>query len=266
MVFFLILIVIIIIAIIIKYYSEYNDKNKISKIFVINLKSRPERLSFFNSKYNLNIPFEVFYAIDGSILNLQKLIENNFIGDIGIKSIKNKKRTCHYELTNINAIGCFLSHYYLWKKIINLKGNNFLIFEDDTIFNEISIKEINYRISNIPNDWDIYLLSNNNYSKIKINKDISKVKRFFLTNSYVINKNGINKILNLNNIFPINQQIDSYLSELAQDFNLNIYIHDNYNFYNQSQDFITDIQDNSINLNNDRCIISYPSYNNKENL
>ena len=86
MVFFLILIVIIIIAIIIKYYSEYNDKNKISKIFVINLKTRPERLSFFNSKYNLNIPFEVFYAIDGSTLNLQKLIENNIIGGIGIKT------------------------------------------------------------------------------------------------------------------------------------------------------------------------------------
>ena len=269
--FFFILILIIFVAFIINYYSKYNEKNKISRVFVINLKKRPKRLSFFNSNYNLNIPFEVFYAINGSTLNLQKLIENNMIGDIGINSLKNKERKCHYELTNINAIGCLLSHYYLWKQIINLKDDNFIIFEDDTIFNEITLKEINYRISTIPNDWDIYLLSNNKscYSKIKINKNIFKVNRFFLTNAYVINKKGINKIFKLNNIFPINQQIDGYLSELAQDYNLNIYIHDKYNYYKQSQDFITDIQDNSENLYFDRCpikIISYPSYNNKENL
>ena len=265
--FFLILVIIIFVAFIIKYYSENNYKDKVSKVFVINLKKRPNRLYYFNSKYNLDIPFEVFYAIDGSTLNIKKLKENDMIGEIGITSIKNKKRICHYELTNINSIGCFLSHYYLWKEIIKLNKDNFLIFEDDTQFNEITLKEINYRISNIPNDWDIYLLSSNNscYSKTKINKNIYKINRFFLTNAYIINKKGINKILNLNNIFPINQQIDSYLSELAQDFNLNIYIHDNYNYYNQSDDFITDIQDNALDLYFDRCpIISYPSYNNKE--
>ncbi len=41
--------------------------------------------------------------------------------------------------------------------------DNFIIFEDDNEFNEISINEINYRISLLPNNWDIYLLSNHNY-------------------------------------------------------------------------------------------------------
>jgi GR25 family glycosyltransferase involved in LPS biosynthesis len=107
MIYFLILIIIFFTAFIIKYYSEYNGKNKISKAFVINLRKRPNRLFVFNSKYNLKIPFEVFYAIDGSKLNIQKLFENNIIGEIGLKSINTKKRVCHFELTNINAIGCF---------------------------------------------------------------------------------------------------------------------------------------------------------------
>lgn len=267
--FIIILILIILIVNLIKYYSKYNIKNKISKVFVINLKKRPERLSFFSSNYNLNIPFEIFNAIDGSTLNLSKLIKENIIGEIGITSINNKKRSFHYELTNINAIGCFLSHYYLWKQIINLKEDNFIIFEDDTKFNEITLKEINYRLSTIPNDWDIYILSNPDmcYSKIKINKNIFKVNRFFLTNAYIINKKAIKKIFETNTIFPINQQLDSYLSELAQDFNLNIYVHEKYNFFNQSNNFNTDIQDNAGELYYDRChIISYPSYNNKENL
>jgi len=179
------------------------------------------------------------------------------IGNIGINSIQNKKRKYHYELTNINAVGCFLSHYYLWKKLLNTHGDIFLIFEDDTIFNMISINEINYRISQLPYNWDIYLLSNNKYCYVKeiINKNLFKIKRFFLTNAYIINKKAIKKILKTDTIFPINQQIDSYLSELAQDFKLNIYIHNNYKYYEQSQDLITDIQDNSKNLSFNRCLI-----------
>jgi GR25 family glycosyltransferase involved in LPS biosynthesis len=268
MIFIILFFIIIIIAYIINFYSKINCKNKISKVFVINLEKRNERLIIFTFNYNLEIPFEIFKAIDGSILNLSKLISENMIGDIGINSIKNKNRKYHYELPNINAIGCYLSHYNLWKLILENKGDNFIIFEDDNEFNKISINEINYRISLLPNNWDIYLLSNHNYcySRKKINKNLFKVRRFFLTNSYIINKKAINKILNSNTLFPINQQIDSYLSDLTEDYNLNIYFHNNYKYYEQSKEFITDIQDNSQKLSYDKCIISYPSYNNNQNL
>jgi len=242
----IIIIIIIIIAILINYISKY--KNKISKVYVINLIKRKERLAFFSSNYNLKIPFEIFNAIDGSQLNLSKLISNNIIGETGLRSIENKKRIYHYELTNLNAIGCFLSHYYLWHQILNTNGDNFLIFEDDTIFNSISLYEINYRLSNIPNDWDIYLLSNPNSAYQKTNK---KVHRFFLLNAYIINKKGINKIID--KCFPINQQLDSFLSDLTTD--LNIYIHDKYNYYKQSNDFKTDIQDNSPELSFERFVL-----------
>ncbi len=268
MIFIILFFLIIIIAFIINIYSKIDNKNKISKVFVINLKKRKERLKIFIDNYNLQIPIEIFNAIDGSTLNLSKLISENIIGNIGIKSIKNQNRIYHYELPNINAVGCYLSHYNIWKLILNYEGDNFIIFEDDTQFNDISLIEINYRLSLLPNNWDIYLLSNNKfcYSSIKINKNLFKIKRFFLTNSYIINKKGIQKIFNSNTLFPINQQIDSYLSDLTDDFNLNIYCHNNYKYYKQSQDFITDIQDNSQNLSYDRCIISYPSYNNNQNL
>jgi len=237
MIFIILFFIIIIIAYIINFYSKINCKNKISKVFVINLEKRNERLIIFTFNYNLEIPFEIFKAIDGSILNLSKLISEKIIGDIGINSIKNKNRKYHYELPNINAIGCYLSHYNLWKLILENKGDNFIIFEDDNEFNKISLNEINYRVSLLPKNWDIYLLSNHNYcySRKKINKNLFKVRRFFLTNSYIINKKAINKILNSNTLFPINQQIDSYLSDLTEDYNLNIYFHNNYKYYEQSK-------------------------------
>ena len=258
----LISIAIIIISFIVYFNSfEYNYKNVISKVFVINLIKRTERLAFFSSRYNLQIPIDIFNAVDGKLLDIPKMIDDNVIGRIGASSL-NRERDSHYQLTNEGSIGCYLSHYNLWKKILELNDDNFLIFEDDTIFNEISLKEINYRLSKIPKDWDIFLLSNPNscYTKDKINRKLFKVKRFFLTNAYIINKKGIRKIFDTNTIFPINQQLDSYLSELAIDYNLNIYVNSsNYRYYKQSTDFMTDIQETyklKKELSFDRCFIT----------
>jgi hypothetical protein len=101
-----------------------------------------------------------------------------------------------------------------------MKEDNFLIFEDDSIMNDININEINDRLSLIPNDWDIYLLSDINlcYSKNKLYKNLFKINRFFLLNAYIINKNAINKIFNSNTLFPINQQLDSYLTKYIPEF------------------------------------------------
>ena len=93
------------------------------------------------------------------------------------------------------------------------------------------------------------LLSNPNFCYLKefIGSRIYKVKKFFLTSSYVINKKCVEKIFNTNTIFPINQQIDSYLSELATNYNLNIYVHDeSFPYFEQSQQFPTDIQESTI--------------------
>jgi GR25 family glycosyltransferase involved in LPS biosynthesis len=229
-----------------------NVRNYISKIFVINLLRRPERLQYFSSNYNLEIPFEVFNAIDGKNLILDNLISDGLIGDEGIKSLSNHNgRKYHYELTHLGSIGCYLSHYYIWTYLTeptdksNHYSDSFLIFEDDTnMENKIDLNEINNRISTLPENWDIYLLISPDlcYSKTKIGNDLYKVNRFFCSNAYIINNRGILKIFNTDTLFPINQQIDSHISELAIDYDLNIYVHNHkYNYYYQ-KNFLTDIQ------------------------
>ena len=226
------------------YYN--NNKNKINKVFLINLPKRKDRLNLFKINYNFNIPLNIISAVDGYNLDINELYKKKILGLHGYNSIinnKNGKRKNHYELTNKGSIGCYLSHYSIWK---NEKDFEIcFIFEDDCVFNNITLQEIYYRISLLPNDWDIYLLSNPNhcYKIVEYDNDILKVKRFFLTNAYIIKKKAINKILNTNTIFPINQQIDSYLSELAMDYDLNIYIHNyKYKYYEQNNIFMSDIQ------------------------
>lgn len=263
MFFFIIIIIIVIIGFVIDNYSyKYNIiSNKISKVILINLKRRKDRLDFFKHQYNLEIPLTISEASDGKLLDLQQLLKDNIINNESLLSIKNPRKH-HYELTQEGSIGCYLSHYNIWKSLISNKNNhNYLIFEDDSIFTTINLNEINYRLSILPKNWDIYLMIHPKYCYNKIDlsatyKNLYMVKRFFLTSAYIININGIKKIFNTQTIFPIKQQIDSYLSELAMDYNLNIYVHDKYNYYNQAYNFSSDIQDtNATTLSYKRCIL-----------
>jgi GR25 family glycosyltransferase involved in LPS biosynthesis len=249
---FSITIIIIIIGLIVNInsYNFLTIKNKIEKIFLLNLERRKDRLEIFKKTYNLNMPFTTIKAVDGKLLIFNDLLQNNLLGNVGKNSIfnikNNKSRKHHYELTHNGSIGCYLSHINIWKNIKDNNLDNVLIFEDDTKMNKINLNEINYRLADLPKNWDIYLLSNPKlcYYKKKVNnKNLFKVKRFFLLNAYIINQSGIDKIFNSNTLFPINQQIDSYLSELALDYNLNIYVHNNkYKYYEQFDTLGSDIQ------------------------
>jgi GR25 family glycosyltransferase involved in LPS biosynthesis len=255
MIYFFITLIIVFSGFIIDIYSnKYNIvSNKINKVFLINLKRRTDRLAFFKENYNLKLPLTIIEAVDGKTLNMQELLNNNFVNNYTLDIIK-KPRQYHYELTHEGSIGCYLSHYNIWKTLIKDKNENYLIFEDDSVFTTITVNEINYRLSLLPKDWDIYLLINPEYcyEKKALSNSLFVVKRFFLTSAYIINTKGIKKIFNTQTLFPIKQQIDSYLSELAIDFNLNIYVHNKkYKYYMQSQNFVSDIQELDSNPNNE---------------
>ena len=97
------------------------------KTFVINLKRREDRIKIFNDTNN--IQYEIFEAIDGSKINHPFLVENWFDTDKNwIDPLLNTHLT-HGE------VGCFLSHYYLWIKCLEL-NEPIIILEDDAILTE----------------------------------------------------------------------------------------------------------------------------------
>ena len=231
--------------------NDNNNDNNIDQIYVINLKKRPKRLYTFRKYYKLNRHIIVYDAIDGNELDNNYI--NSIIGIQGKKSIDNYYkhniiRKNHYELSSYGAIGCYLSHVNLWKEIIKNNIKNAIIFEDDAIVSNIEYNYLIKRLNLLPNDWDIYLLNNPKYCyekiKVKNKRNLYKVKRFFLLHAYIININACKKLIHSGSLFPINQQIDHHLSELALINKLNIYVHDKLSYFDTiSQE--TDIQINT---------------------
>jgi glycosyl transferase family 25 len=205
-----------------KIYRINNTSNVFDKVYLMNLKRRPDRLKNFLNYYKnsdmKNIPLLKFDAIDGSKLEMSSIP----LSELAIGELQQLEstgfRTKHYQLTK-GGIGCYLSHVKIWENILKNNYETVLIFEDDAQVPKDILKSINEEIVYIPNDWDIILYGYVCSKCMKYEK-YNEVERFMLTHCYLIKKSAIIKIMNSGTLFPISQQIDALLSELSSIINI----------------------------------------------
>lgn len=191
--------------------ENFESNNIFDKVYVINLDHSKDRLKFISDQLRKEgISFERYPAINGGLLDKNKLIGEG-------------KLT--YEKMTKGAIGCYLSHYNIWKKELN-KGRNILVLEDDVILGKNLLKNFKEIYKQIPENWDIiYLGASNIYGK-KIDENIivpikSNLGRTYNTGMYamLINKKAISKLLK--NGMPINYNVDQYVGgDLFQKLNV----------------------------------------------
>lgn len=99
--------------------NNENQFNQGKSMKVVNLKRRPDRKETMTALFN-NIGFtdyEFVEAVDGKQLKPTTALKNLFEGnDFG---------------SNVGFIGCALSHYNLWKSLLDSNDDYYVIFEDD---------------------------------------------------------------------------------------------------------------------------------------
>lgn len=202
------------------YFSK--PKAIYDKVYLINLKRRPDRLDNFLEHYKRsdmkNVKLIKFDAIDGSKLDVSK-VPLTELARAELQQLKTTGfRTKHYQLTK-GAIGCYLSHVKIWENILKNRYDITLVFEDDAQVPDDLNKRIHEEMKYIPNDWDIILYGYICKKCMKYDQ-YNEVERFMLTHCYMIKKDAIVKILKSNTLFPITQQIDALMSELSSIVNI----------------------------------------------
>jgi GR25 family glycosyltransferase involved in LPS biosynthesis len=99
------------------------------KGYLINLKSRPDRLERFNNQVRTYLPdidIELVEAIDGSKLDISNEELRKNVNPWNFKHLKEK--------TLRGVIGCCLSHLECYKKISQNDNPHAIVFEDDCVF------------------------------------------------------------------------------------------------------------------------------------
>jgi GR25 family glycosyltransferase involved in LPS biosynthesis len=185
-------------------------------------------------------------------------IIDKYAYDTLIQRNKSGIRLNHYELTN-GSIGCYLSHSKIYDEIVKNNLEYAIILEDDCVINSDPVYFWN-KISKleIPCDADMLLL-NAILLEDNLIGDIPKVHFFLCLHAYIITYAGAKKLLD--NIFPIQMQIDSKISRLSYDNKFNIYALTNNDLKIQQGKMGTNIQ----NLNCPDCNIATEIYSFIEN-
>jgi GR25 family glycosyltransferase involved in LPS biosynthesis len=228
----------------IKHESIMNFKQN-TKCHVINLDKNIERLSRFIKSYyesDLNeITITRFNAVNGREINIQKYVNKNTYDRID-RIETDKYRLYHYELTR-GAVGCFLSHMEIYKKLVQDNDvDYYIVFEDDVLIPKKCIHNIENYIANAPDNWDILLLGTSMNVTIDNYVMYKKIKSFWGLHSYVIRKSGARKFLEeMKKQKYIHMQIDSMMSIMAGYGKLDIYM-TRVNLFGFQPESKTDIQ------------------------
>lgn len=171
--------------------------------YCINLTRRQDkrtRMSTVFTKIGLKPIF--FAAIDGT--------------DMSIPSLKKKGIVAHAKV-NPSEVGCYLSHYEIWKRISKKKVPLTLICEDD-IFFKCTLQELHETAAKIPADADLFYLDLRLMPVSILNEHVSVFKNtniVYGTSCYFITAKGAKKLME--HALPIAEAVDTYIQkELAR--------------------------------------------------
>lgn len=195
--------------------------------YCINLKHRTDRWTAFSQQpviqeIKKNYVFERFDAVAGSTLDIQN---DNRISLRAKRNIKDKMRRDHEDLNTAGAIGCYLSHVEIWRKVVNNPEPYAIVFEDDAAIPADFMRRLEkayLELNLLPGFPDVWTFSNawSFYYQTKgrpLPQDVAENRRgnWVLntcpggTGGYLITKEGAKKLLET--AFPIDIQVDLYI-------------------------------------------------------
>ncbi|MBO6055796.1 MAG: glycosyltransferase family 25 protein [Alphaproteobacteria bacterium] len=239
-------------------FCRYIDKtltpNEEVPVFVINLDSAKDRLSFFDSQLDNYSRFsavdwrEISVGEDEPVLDSEpeRMTVSSFIEDQS--DMKKYVAEClRYPDTKLrlykkyfreNDIGCFFSHLALWNQCYKNAYDKVLVFEDDVVLKPFFRTKLKMFLRKIPQDFDIAFLG--------CRDSFRKARPFRIgMHAYVINlrKTNLRKFFaDFYSMFPIDYMMGMTFRKLKCCFNRKQILAVNEEFKSQDE-FDADIVD-----------------------
>lgn len=191
-------------------------KNAQIKIFVINLRRSVQRKSAIENIMNkYSIDFEFFDAVDGESLSSEVIEKSRERSDKWYKENEGGKASM-----KLGEIGVSISHFKIYKKIIEENIEYAIITEDDVLLDDRLKKFISYvqKIKSLMGKFDLVLLgyctNDLNYNqpaicsywgRMKISNEFRvgiPVKWYWSAIGYLINRRGASLLSNKQGEYP----------------------------------------------------------------
>uniref|UniRef100_A0A2P2I1M3 Glycosyltransferase 25 family member-like n=1 Tax=Hirondellea gigas TaxID=1518452 RepID=A0A2P2I1M3_9CRUS len=132
------------------------DKLGIDQVYLVNLKRRSERRQRMEYSFQeLGFDVVALDAVDGQLLNDEKLDE------LGIQFLSGYKDPWSGRHMTYGEIGCFLSHYNVWKDVVENGHDKVLLFEDDIRFEPFfreHVLNLLMHTESLDLEWDLIYL------------------------------------------------------------------------------------------------------------
>jgi glycosyl transferase family 25 len=122
-------------------------RDHFDKVFVINMKRSIKRRAMFLSQASIVglSDTEIIRGVDGRNLDL---------GVMRSRGILRRDARLKRDLT-AGEVGCYLSHVYAWKSVLEREVKTALICEDDIVWMPDANVIVDRFMAEVPDDWDI---------------------------------------------------------------------------------------------------------------
>uniref|UniRef100_A0A8C3LUA4 procollagen galactosyltransferase n=1 Tax=Chrysolophus pictus TaxID=9089 RepID=A0A8C3LUA4_CHRPC len=175
------------------------DKMGFDEVFMINLKRRADRRErMLRTLHEQEIACKLVEAVDGKAMNSSE------VEALGIKMLPGYKDPYHGRPLTKGELGCFLSHYQIWKEIVERELEKSVVFEDDLrfeIFFKRRLMNLMYDLEEEGLDWDLIYIGRKRMQVEHPEKSVPHVRNLveadysYWTLAYVVSLRGARKLL-----------------------------------------------------------------------
>ncbi|KAJ8373190.1 hypothetical protein AAFF_G00270230 [Aldrovandia affinis] len=188
------------------------DKIGFDEVFMINLQRRKDRRDrMLRTLYEQEIDCKVIAAVDGNALNVSQ------IQDMGIHMLPGYNDPYHGRPLTKGELGCFLSHYNIWKEIVERGLKISLVIEDDLrfeVFFKRRLQNLMMELKSEGLDWDLIYIGRKRMQVDHPEKSVPNIHNLveadysYWTLGYMMSLQGAKKLLKaepLKRMLPVDE-------------------------------------------------------------